>query len=514
MTVRPKTITLIGFLTLAAALLAIAFFPPAAPPAAAAIQPRLQQAIQANPTGTVRVMVQKADRSDRAARAIEALGGEIIHDLDLIHMIAAEMPAAAAAELAQNPAVRRVALDGAVERSGKPGGGGGGKGKDSGTSPTDPANTYLETLGVPQVWAMGYRGEGIGVAVIDSGIATDRDFTTEPGKPFTLIVKQVSFSTNSFATADATGHGTHVAGIIGGNGDASAGRYVGIAPKADIINLKISDDMGMAYESDAVAAMQWVYENKDHYNIRVVNISLNSTVPSSYHDSPLNAAAEILWFNGLVVVVSAGNSGTGSQIDTISAAPANDPFLITVGATDESGTARKQDDSIPTFSASGWTLDYFSKPDIFAPGKNIVSVLASSSHWKFDYPDRVTSDQEYFRASGTSMSAPMVSGAAALLLQAEPGLTPDQVKYRLRFASTAIQGYPYLDVYKALTTPTTASANTGLVASHLLSTGSEPIVWSSVAWNSVAWNSVAWNSVAWNSVAWNSVAWNSVAWNE
>jgi serine protease AprX len=305
-----------------------------------------------------------------------------------------------------------------------------------------------------------------------------------------------------------------VAGILGGNGDASDGFYLGIAPKVDLINLKVSDDFGQAYESDVVAAMQWVYDNKEQYNIRVVNMSINSTVASSYHNSPMSAAAEILWFNGVVVVVSAGNYWSDYDFNPVLAAPANDPFLITVGGTDEKGTTRINDDVIGNFSAFGTTLDGHFKPEIYAPGKNIISVLATSSTWDETHPDRVVLDGEYFRLSGTSMSAPMVAGAAALLLQAEPDLTPDQVKYRLINSAGWIGPGKYLDVFAAITTPTTNSANTDIEASQLLWTGDEPVVWGSVAWNSVAWNSVAWNSVAWNSVAWNSVAWNSVAWND
>ena len=239
-------------------------------------------------------------------------------------------------------------------------------------------------------------------------------------------------------------------------------------------------------------------ENKDvpAYRIRIVNLSVNSTVDQSYHTSPIDAAAEILWFNGVVVVASAGNGLSGSY-NTINAAPANDPFIITVGATDEAGTPDRSDDAIAPFSAYGTTMDGFAKPDIVAPGKNIVSVLATESWWRNEYPERFV-ENIYFRASGTSMATPMVTGAVALLLQDEPNLTPDQVKYRLLNSDSYLPGqagdsrqYPYLNVYVAINGNTTESSNTGLTASQLLWTGTEPITWGSVAWNSVAWNSVA-----------------------
>jgi serine protease AprX len=151
---------------------------------------------------------------------------------------------------------------------------------------------------------------------------------------------------------------------------------------------------------------------------------------------------------------------------------------------------------------------------MLAPGKDIISVLAANSTWDADYPDKVVLTDEYLRLSGSSMAAPMVTGAVALLLQAEPSLTPDQVKYRLINASASLQGIAYVDVYQAITTPTTESANTGLTPSQLLWSGSEPINWSSVSWNSVSWNSVSWNSVSWNAVNWNAVNWNSVYWGD
>jgi len=165
-------------------------------------------------------------------------------------------------------------------------------------------------------------------------------------------------------------------------------------------------------------------------------------------------------------------------------------------------------------------MDGFAKPDIIAPGRDIISVLAGTSAWHVEYPDRtvkIGNQSEYFRLSGTSASAPMVAGAVALLLEAEPDLTPDQVKYRLTHLGFSVLGaggksYPYLHVYAAIAWPTTESANTGIEASQLLWTGDEPVMWDSVNWNSVNWNSVNWNSVNWNSVNWNSVNWNSTFW--
>ncbi len=480
---------------------------------AAQLQPALAGLAAESPDQTVRVMV--AARGERAELVglVESLGGAVVKDLHIINALAAEMPAGAAASLAQHAGVAWLSLDAPVVSSGKPGGGGGGNGGGGGGggSGSLPPSTYLDTLGVRDVWAMGYNGAGIGVAVIDSGISVDRDFSTEPGKPFTRVVKAVNFA-NSTTTSDEYGHGTHVAGIIGGHGGASGGLYSGIASGVNLISLKISDDYGMAYESDTVEALQWVLDNKAQYNIRVVNLSIQSASEVSYHNSPLAAATEILWFNGVVVVAATGN-WSGGNVYPLNAPPANDPFIITVGATDEKGTARVNDDNYMSSSVFGSTQDGHFKPEIWAPGKDIISVLAHSSDWDNLYPDREIMN-EYFRISGTSMATPMVSGAVALLLQAEPGLTPDQVKYRVMEATNWVSGMPYLSVKKMLTTSTTASANTGITASQLLWTGNDPINWNSVNWNSVNWNSVNWNSVNWNSVNWNSVNWNALDCNE
>jgi serine protease AprX len=396
----------------------------------------LQQLASESPNQMVRVIIQKADASGEAESLVEKFGGLILKDLPIINAFAAELLAREVLNLSKSASVQWVSLDAPMEQSGKPV-------KNPEPAEPLPENYFLDTLNVRDVWDMGYNGTGVSVAVIDSGIFTDRDFSIVPGKAKLRILFEVGFAGSS---SDAYGHGTHVAGIVGGNGTASDGMYSGIAPQVNFINLRISDDYGMAYESDTVEAMQWVFENKELYSIRVVNLSINSTLEMSYHESPLNAAAEILWFNGIVVVASVGNKGLGGEYNTADAAPANDPFIITVGASDERETPYRADDIIASYSAHGPTTEGHVKPEIIAPGTAIISVLAYSSDWYNDHPERAVLGQEYFRISGTSMAAPMVSGTIALLLQAEPALTPDQVKYRLMNTGSKLGSFSYLDV--------------------------------------------------------------------
>jgi serine protease AprX len=351
---------------------------------------------------------------------VTQLAGLLTQELPIINAFAAQLSAQAALDLANDPNVRWVSLDAPVESSKRK------TESESEQVTTTPVNYFLDTLGVRPVWEMGLKGQGITVAVIDSGTNQEKDLQVDPtkAKPDSRVLEQLTFNSNAGHANDATGHGTHVAGIIGGSGYRSDGLYAGIAPEVNFISLKINDETGMAYESDAIGAMQWVLDHKEKYNIRAVNLSVNSTQESSYHTSPLDAAAEILWFNGLVVVASAGNKGPVSGYNTVKAAPANDPFIITVGASDEHGSADISNDKLSSFSAHGTTVDGFSKPEIIAPGTDIISILGPGN-WIPEHPDHVVMNGEYFRLSGTSMSAPMVTGAVVLLLQDEPNLTPD-----------------------------------------------------------------------------------------
>ncbi|MEK7325542.1 MAG: S8 family serine peptidase [Chloroflexota bacterium] len=378
------------------------------------------------------------------------------------------------------------------------------------------ASKFTAAVRADQLWST-VKGQNVTVAVVDSGIVSHDDLKHDGNSRIIAETNQ----TNMASANDGYGHGTHVAGIIGGNGSLSDGVYSGVAPRVNLINVKVSNDLGLATASDLIDGLQWILDNKAAYNIKVVNISLNSTVAEPYHTSALDAAVEILWFNGIVVVVAAGNNGTGTGPVTLYP-PANDPFVITVGAAEDKGTPALSDDTMAAFSAYGTTENSFAKPDLVAPGRHIVSTLASTSVYAFVNHLLHRVDSNYFRMSGTSMAAPVVSGAAALLLQDEPNLTPDQVKYRLKAtANTAWAGYDaakagagYLDAYAAVYGTTTQSANTGIAASQMLFSGSDPVTWGSVNWNSVNWNSVNWNSVNWNSVNWNTVNWNSAVWDD
>ena len=368
------------------------------------------------------------------------------------------------------------------------------------------SNAFNKAVRAPEVWsglATGrpLQGQGVKIAVVDSGVVKTKDLGDR-------LKGSINFNDDRHESVDGNGHGTFVASIIAGDGTLSNGEYMGIAPESSIVSVRIANDDGMSTEADVVAALQYIYNNRVSQNIKVVNLSFNSTMMQSYHTSPLSAAVEVLWFNGIVVVVAAGNNGTANLYP-----PANDPFVITVGAADDRGTASLTDDTIPSFSAYGTDETGGVKPDLVAPGTNIVALLPSNSSLKIgeDHADHKV-NENYFRMSGTSMAAPMVTGAVALLLQDEPLLNPDQVKYRLKATAAkadrwsgydaARAGAGYLDIFAAVRGVTILPANSGLRASQLLWTGSDPISWQSVNWNSVNWNSVNWNSVNWNSTYW------------
>jgi serine protease AprX len=350
------------------------------------------------------------------------------------------------------------------------------------------------------------------IAIVDSGVQSGRlDFGGR-------VVKQVRLTSllpNS--TGDGRGHGTLVAGIAAG----SATRYAGAAPTAPIVSLDVMDDNGMALTSDVIAAADWILQNKAAYNIRVANFSLQSSTPATFAYDPLDQAVESLWFNGVVVVAAAGNYGDNGAPTTVAYAPGNDPFVITVGASDTNNTPwTAADDFAAPWSAYGYTLDGFAKPDIGAPGRYIVGPVPSLSSMAREHPERITATG-YMWMSGTSFAAPMVSGAAALVIAYHPNWTPDQVKGALMLTAqptAAGLGLGVGELNAKAATQVASPPNPNLALNQFVgSDGAGGFVFDSASWASTAqanasWNSASWNSASWANASWANASWNSASW--
>ena len=352
------------------------------------------------------------------------------------------------------------------------------------------ASLYPTVDGFQAAWDLGYTGAGVGVAVIDSGTTLAADFGSR--------LTQVTL-TGQTTSVDTYGHGSFVTSVVGG---ASAdGRYVGVAPGVSLYGIDALSSTGTVYSSDVIAGLSWVAANAAADNIRVVNISLAETIPSSYLSSALDSAIEQLWRTGVVVVVSAGNLGP----DTMLYAPANDPFVITVGATDTQDTATTSDDTVASFSSSGVTQDGFTKPELLAPGRHTVAMLPPGTTLGQRAPAANVIAPGYGMMSGTSFAAPQVAGAVALALQEHADWTPDQVKWALMQTARSVTGATSgaLDIAALVRfAGTPALANVGVAPAPLqpgsIITGTP----TSSSWNTSGWNTSGWNTSGWNSYTW------------
>jgi serine protease AprX len=366
---------------------------------------------------------------------IAAKGGRLKRLFRNVHATALSIPSHAVSQLAGDPDVLYISSDRRVS------------GKMEFAGPAVGANVAFSS---------GWTGNGVGVAIIDSGINAEH-----PDLKGRVVYSQ-NFVPNESRTDDPYGHGTHVATVAAGDGSASTGpsytlTFRGIAPKVHLINLRVLDANGEGVDSSVIAAIDRAIELKSVYNIRVLNLSLGRTIHESYTLDPLCQAVERAWKAGIVVVVAAGNSGRDDSMGTYGygtiSSPANSPYVITVGAMKDMGTETRADDLMTSYSSKGPTLlDHVVKPDLVAPGTSIISGVTYDASIRLRSPEnevpvgyyKVSSSTNpssvYFRLSGTSMAAPIVAGGAALLLQQNSVLTPDQVKARLM--KTAIKAFP------------------------------------------------------------------------
>lgn len=471
---------------------------------------------------------------DVPERAVASLGGSVVRQIELIHGFVARVPRHRLDALRTAWGVAAVTPDAAIEL----------QHAVDGYNPADDAGSWFHTaksVKADMAWSSGLTGAGVDVALIDSGVVPVNGLAA-PGK----IVNGPDLSFESQAEhlryLDTFGHGTHMAGLIAGRDDGatpSQGNhddFMGIAPGARILNVKVANAMGAADVSQVIAAIDWVVQHKNDagMNIRVLNLSFGTDGVQDYVLDPLTYAVEVAWRNGIVVVVAAGNAGFGNaKLNN----PAYDPFVIAVGSSDTRGTYNTDDDVVPDWSSRG---DGTRNPDLVAPGKSVVSLRSPNSYADQNYPGgRVGS--RFFRGSGTSQSAAVVSGAAALVIQQRPGITPDQVKKLLMdtaspmpVADPIAQGEGVLDLKVATRTATPAYAQTWPAATGLGSLegarGSGHIVdetgaelrgeidifghpWDAQSWSRQSWSRQSWSGGLWMGQVWAGDSWTTDAWN-
>lgn len=416
-----------------------------------------------------------------AGRIADLPGAEVKREFTFINSHHLSVPVQALPALQRNPNVLWVSPDSDL--------------KFTAVGADQLKTIYNQIANAPAAWSAGHTGSGVTVAVLDSGIAKTPDIA---GNYLRINIH----GTDSY---DHFGHGTHVAGVINGAGNRG---YQGVAPGARVVSLKVSDDRGAGTASDLIKGLEWVYLYGKSHGVRVVNLSVQSGHPESYKTSPVAAAVEKLWFSGFVVVAASGNQGADPSAAWYP--PGNDPIIITVGAVDDNGTISTDDDTLAAFSSRGLSQDGFYRPDIVAPGRRIVSVLAPDSAWVTSFPDRIV-DDGYIRMSGTSFAAPMVAGAAAILLEQNPGLTPDQIKWALTTSARPYGGMRdkarLVDVGGSLELVQRSQvgiANQGIAPNVYNAAGASRIssVWDQIYWDQIYWDQIYWDQIYWDQIYW------------
>ncbi len=395
------------------------------------------------------------------------------------------------------------------------------------TGPHTPSDAFLQETGSTRLASAGDTGQGVTVAVLDTGIDNLPDFSGR-------LVGGVDLPNGNNPYQDSYGHGTFVAGLIDGNGASSNGQYSGEAPGAKLVSIKVAGADGTTHLGTLISGLEWGVDHWSTYDIKVLNISLGFQPSQSTVNNPLDQAVEAVWNSGIAVVASTGNAG---PFNGTILSPGDDPLVITTGALDDMATASTTDDEMNDFSSVGPTSpDGWVKPDLVTSGRSVVSLAVPGSTIYNNYPSARVGLAN-FVGSGTSFSAAITSGAAALVLADNPGLTPNQIKARLLgntdpgpAGNPFADGHGALDAYAAATsgpmnfnqsaanlTPTSPGTTVSLSPSRPVDTWNTNL-WSGTSWNQTpsngwAWNGWAWNGGDWNGWAWDGRAWNGWAWN-
>ena len=422
-----------------------------------------------------------------SARAVESVGGRVTSAIPLIDGVAAQVPADRVAELSR---VIEVSADRALHVR-------------SASFSAAPDSAFPYEVGAVDAWAK-TAGQGVGVALVDTGVAPVPDLLER--------VAAVADVTPERTIMDGFGHGTFMAGLIAGDGRSSGGRYTGVAPGADLVSVKVALSDGSTTLGTVLNGLQLVHNAKDLFNIRVVLLALSSPSTKSPDKDPLSKALRKLWNAGIFVVVPAGNDGP--EPGTVDS-PGFDPVLMTAGAVDDRGTRSVADDEAVEWTSRGPTPWGAAKPEVAAPGAHIVSVRAPGSTIDEGNPNaRVES--AYFRGSGTSMSAAITAGVAALVLSSEPDLTPNELKQRLIEDATPLDGADedavgagvvHADV-DAAATGSRDGASRGKNKSHRFGTGH----WNGKFWTGRIWDGRIWDGRVWDGRVWDGRVWDGRVW--
>jgi serine protease AprX len=463
------------------------------------VTPSLLSSAQSNAAGTFDVIVQGKGGNQAAKAIADVLGADkkAYKDFRSIDGAAVRLSGSQVLALASDKRITAITPDSRVRLSG--------------TTAADNQKWPFVT-GVTK-----YTGAPAAtIAIVDSGIEASRpEFAGR-------IAANVNLSTLSGnSPGDGRGHGTFVAGIAAGNLTSGRG---GAAPTAKIVSIDVMDDQGMARTSDVIAAADWILANKAQYGIKVANFSLHSSVANSFMYDPLDKAVERLWFNGVTVVVAAGNYGYPDRPSGVPFAPGNDPFVVTVGASDTGKSVSTNDDTAAPWSAYGYTLDGFAKPDLAAPGRYMVGPVPVTSTLYSERADHVV-DPGYMELSGTSFAAPVVSGVAALILGKHPGFTPDQVKGALMLGAKPMpkstnlsEGVGEVNAARSVEFSAPPAANKGLSKFIVTDASGAPVFdaagWASTAKTNASWASASWDSASWAEASWDSASWAAASWSD
>jgi serine protease AprX len=434
------------------------------------------------------VIVQAANTAT-AARLVASVGGTVDSSLPIIAAVAAHVSVDGIAALATNPGTHVTA--------------------DAPLRPTSDAfdasvlDTQVSAIDPGSTWSPD-AGRGVGVALVDTGVVDTPDLHGA------RLVRSPDFSGEGDGV-DHYGHGTFMAGLIAGDGTASAAgstRHFGVAPGATLVSVKVADATGSTTLSRVIAGIGWVVANRDTYDIGVLNLSFGLDASLPYLLNPLDAASEVAWASGITVVASAGNNGARGVTS-----PGDDPYVITVGATDTMGTGVASDDTVPAWSGRGRVVGV-SKPDVEAPGVSLVSLRAPGSTIDVQHPEgRV--DATYFRGTGTSMSTAVVAGAVAVLLSHHGNATPDDVKGAL--VDTAL---PVNDQGRAidLDAADNAVARAGWWQHFPGGFGGaergprDGMPWTASRWTDTTWAATRWTASRWTASRWTASRWTTLDW--